>query len=639
MSVGLCHKRGDITVKPFRLLQYCSASLMSQTKTLHIFYRRSLNRLRSFTIFPLFSLSQTSAPVRQLSKQESAAEVRYLAAVLFALLTLTALFGSYIFRSYDDNRLTSWQWVFTNNQIFITGLILVVGLLMSWRLTEIRLSQKNILVFLLSSSFMACVALWSQPEIIVDASRYFLQAKSLASNGPAYFIHEWGYSIPAWTDLPLVPFIYGMVFKFVGEYRLAIQVVTTLFFCGTVLLTFLIGTELWDEVTGLYGGALLLGMPFLLTQVPLMLVDVPTMFFLSLAVYTTLKAVKTGAVSWFGAAIISIVLALLCKYSTWLMLSVLPVIAISCRTGCWAKLGKQISFTLIGVALFVIILLIGKFDFIVNQLDLLMSYQLPGLDRWQESHISTFLYQVHPFITLAALYSIYLAWRKRDVRYLVVIWMLLLVLLLEIKRIRYALIAFPMLALMAAYALRQISDSRIRNYLVLCIIVSSLTVTLYGYSSFMSNTSANNIKQAGEFLNSVKSPTVEVIVLPQTKSSINPAVSIPLLDLFTNKNLVYRKQPLLIPEPGQQYLKTSSLRFSWEYNLANYYEMDNEIAPGAIVVISTTDTQSLPTEIIERLNGYYLKRRFAQNEGVYRYSTIVDIYETIRQQESVDNNV
>ena len=639
MSVGVCHKRGDITVKPFRLLQYCSTSLMSQAKTLHIFYRRSLNRLRSFTIFPLFSLSQTSAPVRQLSKQESAAEVRYLASVLFALLTLAALFGSYIFRGYDDNRLTSWQWVFTNNEIFITGLILVAGLLMSWRLTEIRLSQKNILVFLLSSSFMACVALWSQPEIIVDASRYFLQAKSLASNGPAYFIHEWGYSIPAWTDLPLVPFIYGMVFKFVGEYRLAIQVVTTLFFCGTVLLTFLIGTELWDEVTGLYGGALLLGMPFLLTQVPLMLVDVPTMFFLSLAVYTTLKAVKTGAVSWLGAAMISIVLALLCKYSTWLMLSVLPVIAISCRTGCWAKLGKQISFTLIGVALFVIILLIGKFDFIVNQFDLLMSYQLPGLGRWQESHISTFLYQVHPFISLAALYSIYLAWRKRDVRYLVVIWMLALVVLLEIKRIRYALIAFPMLALMAAYALRQISDSRIRNYLVLCIIVSSLTVTLYGYSSFMSNTSANNIKQAGEFLNSVKSPTVEVIVLPQTKSSINPAVSIPLLDLFTNKNLVYRKQPLLIPEPGQQYLKTSSLRFSWEYNLANYYETDNEIAPGAIVVISTTDTQSLPTEIIERLNGYYLKRRFAQNEGVYRYSTIVDIYETIRQQESVDNNV
>ena len=67
--------------------------------------------------------------------------------------------------------------------------------------------------------------------------------------------------------------------------------------------------------------------------------------------------------------------------------------------------------------------------------------------------------------------------------------------------------------------------------------------------------------------------------------------------------------------------------------------MDNETGPGAIVVISTANTQSLPAEIIERLNGYYLKRRFAQNEGVYRYSTIVDIYEPVGQQESVDTKV
>ena len=639
MSVSLCHKRGDISVKPFRLLRSYHAFLMSQAKILYNYYRPTLDRLLSFNIFPLFRLPQACGTVPQLSKPESETETRYLAAIFFALLTLTALFALYILRAFDDNRLTSWQWVFANNEVFITGLILLPGLALSWWLTGIRLSQKKTLVFLLSSSFMICAALWSQPEIMVDASRYFLQAKSLAANGPAYFIQEWGYGIAAWTDLPLVPFIYGLVFRFVGEYRIAIQVVTTLFFCGTVLLTFLIGKELWDEATGLYGGALLLGMPFLLTQVPLMLVDVPTMFFLSLAVYTTLMAVKTGTASWLLMAMVSIVLALLCKYSTWIMLSVLAVIVISCRTGSWAKLCRQMSFILIGVALFFVILLVWKYDSIVNQFDLLMTYQLPGLGRWQESHLSTFLYQVHPFITLAALYSIYLAWRKRDVRYLVVIWMLLLVLLLEIKRIRYALIVFPMLALMAAYALRQISDSRIRNYLVLCIIVSSVTVTLYGYSSFLNTTSASNIKQAGEFLNNIKSPTVEVILLSQTKSSINPMVSVPLLDLFTTKNLVYWKEPVLIPEPEQQHLNTSSLRFSWEYKLANYYEMSNEIADRPIVIISNSDTQALPVEIAERLNGYYLTRRFAQYEGVYRYSTIVDVYETSRQHESVNNNV
>ncbi len=639
MSVSLCHERGNISVKPIRLSQSCYGFFTSQVKILKNYYRRTLNRLSPFSLFPFFRSPQTRGTVQHLSKPEPATETetRYLAAVLFALLTLTTLFVLYVFRAYDDNRFTSWQWVFANNEVFVTGLILLVALVLSWWLTEIHLSQKQALVYLLISSFIISAALWRLPETIVDASRYFLQAKSLAVNGPAYFLNEWGYGIAAWTDLPLVPFIYGLIFRFVGEYRTAIQVATTLFFSGTVLLTFLIGKELWDEVTGLYGGALLLGMPFLLTQVPLMLVDVPTMFFLSLAVYTVLLAVHTGKVSWIAMAMISIVLALLSKYSTWLMLSVVPVIAISCRMGSWAKLCRQMSIIFVGVFLFFTILLVWKYDFIANQFALLMTYQLPGLSRWQESHISTFLYQVHPFITLAALYSIYLAWHKRDVRYLVVIWMVLLVLILDIKRIRYALIVFPMLALMAAYALRQIGDSRIRNYLILCIIVSSATVTLYGYSSFLNTTSASNIKQAGEFLNKINASTAEVILLPQTGSSINPTVSVPLLDLFTDKNLVYWGESDLIPEPEQQYLGTSSLRFSWEYKLPNFYETSNKKADKAIVVISNGATQTLPAAIKKRLNGFHIKQRFAQYEGIYRYSTVVEVYESNRWHESVDN--
>lgn len=636
MCLSLNHKSGEISVKPFRLLRYCS-TMMSHTSVLDINFRSDLNRLLSFNLFALFRRYQSAESVQQPSTPATDTETRYLIAVVFSLLLLNALFVLYVFRVYDDNRLTSWQWVFANNEIFITGFVLMVGLALSWWLTGIRLSQKKTLFVLLASCFMICAALWSQPEIIVDTSRYFLQAKALADNGPAYFMHEWGYGIAAWTDLPLVPFIYGLVFRFVGEYRMAIQLVTTLFFCGTVLLTFLIGRELWDETTGLYGGALLLGMPFLLTQVPLMLVDVPTLFFLTLAVYTMIVAVKTGAVSWLVLAMMSIILAMLCKFSTWPMLSVLAVIAISCRSGSWTQLYKQLSLVLMGVALFFTVLLIWKYDFIVEQFALLMAYQLPGLGRWQESHVSSFLYQMHPFITLAALYSIYIAWHKRDVRYLVIIWMVLLVLLLEIKRIRYALIVFPMLALMAAYSLRQISDGRIRNYMVLAIVVSSLAVTLVGYASFLNRTSAINIKHAGEFLNNIESPTVEVILLPQTKSSINPMVSVPLLDLFTQKELVYWTAPALMSGTEQAHSGTSSLRFSWEFRLENYYEMSNNITDKAIVIISNDETQALPSVITERLNGYYLRRRFAQYEGVYRYVTIVEVYETIRQLEPVNN--
>ena len=63
----------------------------------------------------------------------------------------------------------------------------------------------------------------------------------------------------AWTDMPLVPFLYGLIFKFFGESRLYIQIFTTFFFSMTVVLTYMIGKTLWDEDTGLYGGMLLLG--------------------------------------------------------------------------------------------------------------------------------------------------------------------------------------------------------------------------------------------------------------------------------------------------------------------------------------------------------------------------------------------
>lgn len=620
MCAGINHKSDDLAVKQSSLLRFFCA----------------FSRKLSLTTFPKFNTVRANTAAQQITSSVTQSQERFYSSILIGLVSLCTLFALYILRPYDDNSLISWQWVFANNEIFITSLIVFAGLLLSWWLSAIELSHKKALLILLSSSFVICSLQWSQPELIADASRYFLQAKSLAENGPGYFLNEWGYAIAAWTDLPLIPFIYGMAFSLAGENRIAIQLLTTFFFCGTVLLTYLLGSELWDEMTGLYGAALLLGMPYLLSQVPLMLVDIPSMFFLTLAVYSTLIAVKTQSLSSLMLALITIVLALLCKYSTWLMLSVLAVVAISYRRTSWANLSKQLLYLLVAIAVFFSVVLLWKYEAAVNQVALLVTYQLPGLSRWHESHLSTFFFQVHPFITLAAFSSVYFAWRQRDVRYLIISWMLLLVLLLEIKRIRYVLIVFPMLALMASYALQQITDSRIRKYMLLSIIVSSLAVSMYGYSSFVHKTSAMNIKRAGEFLNTMTASTVEVIVLPQTASSISPFVSVPLLDLFTTKNLVYWQQSDLVSQPSQKKLNTSSLRFSWDYQFQNYYQASNGIVDKAIVIISDRDTAQLPAKILSRLKGFYLKQRFTQDEGVYRYSTIVDVYEASSQRQSAD---
>jgi len=54
-------------------------------------------------------------------------------------------------------------------------------------------------------------------------------------------------SIFAWTDLPLVPFLYGLVFKFFGEHRVLVQILNTIFYSLTVVLTYQLGETLWDE--------------------------------------------------------------------------------------------------------------------------------------------------------------------------------------------------------------------------------------------------------------------------------------------------------------------------------------------------------------------------------------------------------
>jgi len=550
-------------------------------------------------------------------------------AALIALLTMCAFFLLLTLKDFDNNRLTSWQWVFVDARAWLVGLLILPALALAWFGAKLRVGRPYRATLLFLSAFAAGMLFWNEPEVIVDTSRYFSQAKYLAVYGVAEFFQNWGQEVTAWTDLPLVPFIYGLTFTLFGESRAGIQLVTTLFFAGTVTLTYLLGRALWDETVGFYGGALLLGMPYLLTQVPLMLVDIPTMFFLTLAVYVTWQAITRGTFPLLLFAAVSITLALLAKYSTWLMLSVIPLIVLCQWQHGWRALAWRSVVIIVGVLLLMGVVLAWKSGVVTEQLNLLMRYQVPGLGRWEESYVSTFLFQTHPIVSIAAVCSIIIAFRQRDPRYLVIAWMLLLIILFEIKRIRYTLIIFPMLALMAAYALRQIKERRIANYLVLCTVGSAIVIGLFGFSAFLRTTSAVNIRHAGVYLNTTNAETVEVIVLPQMRSSVNPAVSVPILDLFTHKQLIYRHDAMVNPVPEASVLATSPVRFSWEYTSASYYATTGTAPSQIIAVIASSANQALPAAVAERLKDYRFVKAFTQNETIYKYTTIVNIYESV----------
>ena len=177
----------------------------------------------------------------------SRVEIVSLAQVAVMLLSLAAFLTLFVFRAQDDNRLTSWQWVFADADVFRIAPILIVGLLLAYALARVPLPRHRPTSVLFVLAFAVGAISWVEPEVIVDASRYFTQAKHVELYGVGYFFREWGGQIAAWTDLPLIPLLYGLIFSLLGEERIFIQIFTTLLFSGTVVLTYLIGRGIERE--------------------------------------------------------------------------------------------------------------------------------------------------------------------------------------------------------------------------------------------------------------------------------------------------------------------------------------------------------------------------------------------------------
>jgi hypothetical protein len=115
--------------------------------------------------------------------------------------------------------------------------------------------------------------------------------------------------------------------------------------------------------------------------------------------------------------------------------------------------------------------------------------------------------------------------------------------------------------------------------------------------------------------------------------AINPAVSVPLLDLYTRKHLVYREVGMA--PPGYA---TSPLRFTWETPLPGYYAAPADAAsPAVTVVIAAASGQKLPQELAARLGGAQPIASFDRSDGVYGYQTLVAVYRRAQDQLALES--
>lgn len=544
----------------------------------------------------------------------------YLLISFAALATVPLLF---ILRFLDDNRLTSWQWVFGDSGIAALYIFVIPAIILAFWLACLEFPERFRAIFLFGIVFAVSAFLWDIPEVLLDTSRYFIQAKHLSLHGLRFFWHEWGKSIGAWTDLPLVPFVYGLLFKLFGEARLVVQIFNSILFALTAVLTYRTGTLLWDNNTGFLAGLLLLAIPYLPTQVPLMLVDTTTMFFMVLAIYTYIYALTRGGFLWCSISSMTIFLACFAKYSTWPMLGILPLISlVHLDKNRASVLQRSLGIGLMAALAFTIAFLLKK-DLLLAQIHLLRTFQAEGLKRWHEGYISSFFFQIYPLVTLAALWGIFRAIRQKDFRFLIACWFAIFVFMLQVKRMRYMIPLLPLMTLMAAYGLQTFKDVRIQRFVAYVCVVSSLVILFGAYKPFLKNTSMNNLRAAGRYLDTLPEESFSVLCLPQHESSGSTFVALPILDLYTRKNL---HSATLWPSPADQspdFMKTS-LRFSWEIQQPDFYLPVVPNGTSSRVVIHSRDPV-VPQNAPDIIQDQTVLKKFTQQTGVFRYKTLVAI--------------
>jgi hypothetical protein len=175
----------------------------------------------------------------------------------------------------------------------------------------------------------------------------------------------------------------------------------------------------------------------------------------------------------------------------------------------------------------------------------------------------------------------------------------------------------------------------LRRFVVCCAVVSALVTALYGYLPLLKGMSAANLMAAGERLDAMAADRVEVFTLPQERSVINPAVAVPLLDLYTAKPVVYRDG--MVAPPDRRILATSPLRFTWEFDMPPYYE-PGQARPGHPGAgIATHARQPLPDRVAAKIAGLRLSGEFALTDGLFRFGTVVRLYGPPQKQGTGNN--
>jgi hypothetical protein len=127
----------------------------------------------------------------------------------------------------------------------------------------------------------------------MDEQASFAASRVVAERGVASFFAN--YRDIGWLGIqhpPLMPLVYGTAMRWLGVNVYVMRFLCLALTTGTVLLTYALGRELYDRETGFRSALFLMSFPLILRIGSAGMIDVPMVFFFSLAMWLSLRLLR-----------------------------------------------------------------------------------------------------------------------------------------------------------------------------------------------------------------------------------------------------------------------------------------------------------------------------------------------------------
>jgi len=521
----------------------------------------------------------------------------------------------------DETMLYSWAWIvnYLNMKLFFSLLIVIFFISIFFARIDFKFKEKHFLVFIFILAFLLSSLTWSSPSPNPDVAEFFGVAKYIEVNGLIDYFKSFGTNdLQGYRFHSLLPII-GLAFIFFGESALVVHIITSVLFAFIPVLTFLLSRKLFSKRIAVIAAFLTLSIPNMLIQSSMFMVDVPTVFFVLLALFTFYVFLHKKKIVYYPLTVLTLLFAITSKRPAVLFLILsLPVLFIIVKNSNGFKL-KHLSmkafviFYSLFVLLFVFVFL--KLNFFSEQF---------AQDLSQANIVSTpahyvnpysYFFQFQPLIIVLFLISIIFFVLKPKLSYLFLfVWIFFPYIFIHDTTFRYMLSAFPAIAIAASCVLAKFKK-QIVTFVVTIIFLSSALSILMGYIPLLKNEFYdNNIKLAADYVDEFKDvETVGVYMHYKDisyKSSPKTEVYGYVFDYYSNKRVYYD-----VSESVKNVYYEGLSRF----NVFDYYKDKNHLTPdydGVVVFSDVGDWQTIDYFDIKILKetldkNYHLDRTFS----------------------------